>query len=148
MDILLTKSIDANIQELNAKTGDYRKKGSISIVFSSNTTDWTTQINPPVMLDDKDNYEVGLIDLETYYSFPNIDATNNRFIYYAGIIPKVVTLATGTYTISDINNAIQTAMRLNDDWNATTGTYFITITTNTPTLGSAITIVTGYSVDF
>jgi len=148
MDISVLKNIDGNIQELNAKTDDYKKKGSTSLVFSSNTTDWTTQITPPVVLDNKDNYEVGLIDLETYYSFPNIDTTNNRFIYYAGTLPKVVTIATGTYSISDINNAIQTAMRLNGDWNTTAGTYYVTITTNTPTLGSAISIATGYSVDF
>ena len=42
MDLMLTKNIDANIQELNEKTGDYKKKGSVSLVFSSNTTDWTT----------------------------------------------------------------------------------------------------------
>ena len=134
MDLALTRNMDANIQELNGKTGDYKKKGSTSLIFSSNTTDWKTQIFPPIILDNKDNYEVGLIDLETYFSFPNIDTTNNKFVYNVGATPKVITIATGSYAIVDINNTIQAAMRVNGDWNATAGTYYITITTNAPTL--------------
>ena len=148
MELMLTKNIDANIQELNAKTSDYKKKGAISLVFSSNTTDWTTQIYPAIVLDNRDNYEVALIDLETYYSFPNIDSTNNQFVYIVGSTPKVLTLPIGSYSIENINSTIQALMRVNGDWNAAAGTYYITITTNTPTLGSAISIATGYSVDF
>ena len=148
MDLALTKNIDANIQEINAKTADYRKKSGNSLIFSSNTTDWTTQIYPPLVLDNRDNYEVGLIDLETYYSFPNIDTTNNQFVYLVGSTPKVITIPTGAYSIDNVNNAIQAGMRVNGDWNASAGTYYITITTNPPTLGSTISIATGYSVDF
>ena len=148
MDLALTKNIDGNIQEINAKTGDYKKKGSVSLIFSSNTTDWTTQVSPPILFDNRDNYEVALIDLETYYSFPNIDTTNNQFVYIVGTTPKVITIPTGAYSIENVNNAIQAGMRVNGDWNASAGTYYITITTNPPTLGSTISIATGYSVDF
>src|SRR5579863_10213588 len=117
MELSATRNIDANIQELNDKTGDYKKKGSISLIFSSNTTDWSTQIYPPVILDNKDNYEVGLIDLETYYSFPNISAGNNQFVYYVGTLAKTITIPTGSYAIADINNTIQAGMRVNGDWN-------------------------------
>ena len=39
---------------------------------------------PPIQLDIKKDYEVALINLETYYSFPNIDRSNNCFSYSPG----------------------------------------------------------------
>ena len=56
-----------------------------------------------------------LINLETYYSFPNIDNSNNCFTYTPGanalwyniIIPE------GSYHVEDINEFIQQEMRKN-----------------------------------
>ena len=58
-------------------------------------------------------------NLETYYSFPNIDKSNNCFIYshnvdplrFDNIIPE------GSYHAEDINEFIQREMRTNNNNN-------------------------------
>ena len=50
-------------------------KRSFSAVVSDNKTRFKTWFKPPIQLDKKKDYEIALINLETYYSFPNIDPT-------------------------------------------------------------------------
>ena len=56
-------------------------KRSFSIVVSDNKTRFKTWLKPPIHLDKKKDFEIALINLETYYSFPHIDRSNNCFIY-------------------------------------------------------------------
>ena len=56
-------------------------KRSFSIVVSDNKTRLKTWFKPSIQLDKKKDYEIALINLETYYSFPNIDRSNNCFTY-------------------------------------------------------------------
>jgi hypothetical protein len=146
----IAKSLDENVNKISKQIDNYIKnKGSTSLVFSSKTTDWTTQISPPIVLDNKDNYEVGLIDLETYYSFYNITSVNNKFAYFNGTTNQIITLLPGIYSIIDINAAIQSAMQTLGDWNSGTQTYYITILINNTTLGSVVNITNpAYTVDF
>ena len=58
------------------------RKRSLSIVVSDNKTRFKTWFKPPIQLDKKKDYEIALINLETYYSFPNIDRFNNCFSYF------------------------------------------------------------------
>ena len=70
-------------------------------------------VKPTIQLDEKKDYEIALINLERYYSFPNIDYFKNCFIYrpcanalwYNIIIPE------GGYHVKDINDFIQRQMR-------------------------------------
>ena len=63
-------------------------------------------VKPPFQLDKNKDYEIALINLETYYSFPNIDRSINYFTYSPGanapwfdiIIPE------GSYHVEDIND--------------------------------------------
>ena len=83
-------------------------KRSFSIVVSDNKTRLKTWFKPPIQLDKKKDYEIALINLETYYSFPNIDRSNNCFSYSPSanapwfdiIIPKV------SHHVEDINEFI------------------------------------------
>ena len=52
-------------------------KRSFSIVVSDNKTRFKTWFKPPIQLDKKKDYEIALMNLETNYSFPNIDRSNN-----------------------------------------------------------------------
>ena len=54
-------------------------KRSFSIVVSDNKTRFNTWFKPPIQLDKKKDYKIALISLETYYSFSNIDRSNNCF---------------------------------------------------------------------
>ena len=91
------------------------RKRSFSIVVSDNETRFKTWFKPPIELDKKNYYEIALISLETYYSFSNIDRSNNCFTYSPGanapwfdiIIPE------GSYHVQDINEVMQREMRKN-----------------------------------
>ena len=80
-------------------------KKSFSIVVGDNKTRFKTWFKPPVQLDNKKDDVIALINLETYYSFPNIDRSNNCISYSPGanapwfdiIIPE------GSYHVDDIN---------------------------------------------
>ena len=97
-------------------------KRSFSIVASDNKTRFKTWFTPPIQLDKKKDYQIALINLETYYSFPNIDRSNNCFSYSPGenaawfdiIIPE------GSYH-DDINEFIQREMRKNNHYDQTSG---------------------------
>ena len=97
-------------------------KRLFSIVVSYNKTRFKTWFKPPIQLDKEKDYEIALINLVTYYSFPNIDRSNNCFTYSPGanapwfdfIIPE------GSYHVEDINEFIQREMRKNDHYDKQT----------------------------
>ena len=88
-------------------------KRSFSIVVSHNKTRFKTSFKSPIQLDKKKDYEIALINLETYYSFPNIDRSNNCFSYSPGANTSRcdIIIAEGSYHVEDINEFIQREMR-------------------------------------
>ena len=77
-----------------------------SIVGSDNKTRFKTWFKPP--MDKNKDYEIALINLETYYSFPNIDRSNNCFIYSPNHDPLWfdIIIPEGSYHVEDINEFI------------------------------------------
>jgi len=61
-------------------------KTSTQILVSENSTKIKMTFNPPIELDCTRKYEMALVNLETYYSFPNISDENNVFRYSSGFI--------------------------------------------------------------
>ena len=63
---------------------------------------------------------MALLNLETYYSFPNIDATNNNFKYSpdGGSNWFTVTIPEGSYEIRDIDAAIKQHMKTNGHYDS------------------------------
>jgi len=59
-------------------------KTSTQIVVSENSTKIKTTFNTPLELDRTRKYEMALVNLETYYSFPNLSDENNVFRYSPG----------------------------------------------------------------
>ena len=96
------------------------------MVVSDNKTRFKTWFKPPIQRDKKKHYEIAFTNLETYYSFPNIDRFNNCFSYSPGanapwfdiIIPE------DSYHVEDINEFIHRQMRKNGHYDKET----ITIT--------------------
>ena len=84
-------------------------KRSFSIVVSRNKTRFKTLFKPPIQLYKKKEYEIALINLETHYSFPNIDRSNNCFTYSPNIDPlwSHIIIPEGSYHVEDINEFIQ-----------------------------------------
>ena len=48
-------------------------KTSFQVIVSGNQSSFNTLFNPKIELDRNKVYEIALVNLETYYSFPNID---------------------------------------------------------------------------
>ena len=62
-------------------------KRSFQIVVSDNKTRFKTWFKPQIQQDKKRDYEIALINLVTYYSFSNIDNSNNCFTYSPNLKP-------------------------------------------------------------
>jgi len=54
---------------------------STQIVVSENSSKIKTNFNPPIELDRMRKYEMASVNLETYYTFPNLSDENNVFRY-------------------------------------------------------------------
>jgi hypothetical protein len=80
------------------------------------TTINTVYFEPTIRLDSSD-YEIGLINLETYYSFPNVDSRNNKFRYYskAKSTYVILTLDTGAYDIKELYAALKAMLETMGD---------------------------------
>jgi len=76
---------------------------------SDNKTRFTTQFIPHIQLKKNKGYEIALVSLETYYSFPNITEENCGFMYSPdeGRTWFVIFVPEGSYDIEDINKVIQ-----------------------------------------
>jgi hypothetical protein len=122
----------------------------LQIVVSSNKTRFKTRFNPPIQLNKKKSHEIALVNLETYYSFPNVDATNNYFRYSpdGGSSWVEIYIPIGSYDITDINETIQLKMRQNGHYDRGNEEYHITISANSNTLKSVLLLGGNYQVDF
>lgn len=118
-------------------------KENMSVILTSSTTAWTTKFSPPLYLNPKKKFEMALVDLETYYSIPNITTANNLFVYAKDNVKHRVHLPVGSYEITDIDGAIQRQLELRG--HSDSG---IKLTVNTATLRSIIHIAnSAYKVD-
>ena len=77
MDALLEKIV-LNTENIARNT---EPKESFSILLSERSSQIRTKFHPLIQLDKGKKYEMALVNLETYNSFPNIDSTNNNCRY-------------------------------------------------------------------
>ena len=85
------------------------QKRSFSVVVSDNKTRFKPWFKPLIQLYKRKYYEIALINLEMYYSFPNIDYYNNCFAYSPDANTQwfVLLIPQGSYHVEDINEFIQ-----------------------------------------
>ena len=124
-------------------------KRSFSVVVSDNKTRFKTWFKRPIQLDKKKDYEIAFINLKTYYSFPNIDRSNNCFSYSPGAnTPWFDIIPEGSYNVEDINEFIQREMRKNGHYDNANDKDNIEISANTNTLKYEMFLKNNYEVDF
>ena len=74
------------------------------------STDFTVAYNPPIYLDEGDNYEISLIKSSQYYSWTNISQQQgNNFFEWSrdnGSSWETIVFGDGNYSISEINDHI------------------------------------------
>ena len=125
-------------------------KTSFQIIVSGDKSSFNTSFYPKIELDRKKVYEVALVNLETYYSFPNIDDSNNTFVYShdQGQTWTKIKIPIGSYEIDDINNYLRSEMERLGHYDEVNNEPFINISANSNTLKSILIIGKGYQVDF
>lgn len=74
------------------------------ICITGNSSNLKCTLFPPYDLSSSSEWEMGLLDLMTYNSIPNIEENINNNIYFSNGVE--VSLPTGSYEIEDINNFI------------------------------------------
>ena len=97
---------------------------------------FTTRLNPALELDRDKEYEIAPVNLETYYSFPNIDETNNVFVYSPdnGNSWVKIKIPEISYETDDINNTIKHEMEKRGHYDRVNEDYCIDISANSNTL--------------
>ena len=87
-------------------------KTSYQIIVSDRKSRFKTRFNSTLQVDKDKEYEIALVNLQTYYSFPNIDETNNVFVYSPenGNSWVKIIIPEGSYEIDDINSTIHHKM--------------------------------------
>jgi len=134
------------------------RKLQLRLWFQINSTNIKMTFNSPIKLDRTRKNEMVLVDLETYYSFPNLSDENNVFRYSPGFseVGKgdegdstrqrewvEVQISEGSYDLIDIAETIKIAMKRNGHNDES-----IKITANTNTLKSVSEIQGDFQVDF
>lgn len=77
---------------------------SYTFTLSQRSSVLSAKIYPPIILNENNNYAIGLVNFVSYNSIPNVDSTNNVFHYDDN---KTIILPEGTYEIRDIDNYIR-----------------------------------------
>jgi hypothetical protein len=146
--------MESNLQKIADNTERIARytepKTSFYILLSDKTSRLRTRFNPPIEFEKDKTYEMGLVNLETCYSFPNIDATNNAFSYSpnGGGMWVTINIPEGCYEITDINEYVQRTMKENEHYDSVNNVYNIKIEANNNTLKTVVHIAENYMVDF
>lgn len=87
---------------------------SRSIVLTSDNSVFHTEFYPYIKLNKDAYHELALVELDMYHSIPNIDETNNLFVYeYDGKVHEIE-IPTGSYEIEAINQFIEKSFTVNN----------------------------------
>ena len=132
------------VQLLEKIAENTRPRESMSVIIRGNKTKIVTQHSPLIQLDKTRGWEMALIDLETYYSFPNIDDKNNSTKWSKdGSVWHVIQLPKGAYDLSRVEEVIQTKVARRGG--AKKGKQ---IRGDNITLKCVIKLAAGYRIDF
>ena len=139
------------LQSINTTLTKLAKpKNSLQLIVSNNKSEFTTRFESPIYLDPESIYEVALVNLETYFSFPNIDDSNNtmRYSVDGGKVWIGLQIPEGCYELTQISKSIQNFMKQKGHINKDTDEPYITISSNSSTLKSIMEITGKCQVDF
>ncbi|KAK9707743.1 hypothetical protein QE152_g27658 [Popillia japonica] len=82
---------------------------SHTFTLKSTSSEFSSTYYPPIELDPRYEYALGLIGLHTYNTIPNIRVGQNKF-YYDN---QVLTIPTGAYEVTDIEEFLQNSLAPN-----------------------------------
>ena len=148
--VILFSHYKKMVQLLKQIVNIIEPKRSFSVIVSENKTRFKTWFKPRIQLVKKKDYEIALINLERYNSFPNIDNSNNCFTYTPGAnaLWYTIIIPEGSYHVEDINSFIQREWRKTGHYDKANDKDNIEISANNNTLKSEIYLRNNYEVDF
>lgn len=93
---------------------------SITLTLSGDSSLLEAEYFPPIELDERYQYECGLVDFQTFNCIPNVDEENNKIVF-RGIYKESekesssfeITIPTGSWEISDIAAFIRSRLPQN-----------------------------------
>ena len=131
---------DEYLHHLERIVDNTRGRNGYQLIASGIDSRIVTVFDQPIKLDPKRHYELALLNLETYYSFPNINETNNklRFRAKAADVWTAVTIPIGCYEVNAIGAVIASQV----------GGDKIVLKANLNTLKCVLCIKDTYEVDF
>ena len=137
MEIKLLEKLDQLIKNTGPKE---QQTFNVSI----NKSEFTTVFNPTLVLDSDKQYEMALMNLQTWYSFQNISSDNNilKYIDMKTDTTKKIEIPPGSYEIQGLNREILRQLSANEDEGA------FELTANTNTFKSILHIKENYKVLF
>ena len=110
---------------------------SLSFTLSGNTSVISKDVYPEVKLDDDAPYYIGLVDLEVFNSFPNVDVENNRLnVKRQANTAEEIVIPVGCYEIAQLNEYLKSKL----------GESNFSLTANLPTAQTVIS--SKYEIDF
>ena len=93
------------------------------------------------------DYTIALRSFITYYSIDNVNNTNNKIIYFDGLLWKEIVFPNGLYEINQINDEIVRQLSLELDFTDSSQSPII-LEPNEATGHSIIRLTNGYKIDF
>lgn len=112
---------------------------SLTLTLTGKSSVLSVQYFPPIDLHDNE-YELGLINFETYNTIPNINSTNNKFYFNN----EVITIPEGSYELDAINVALQREILKRHPKDNIEETFLLRANNNT----MKSEILTKYQIDF
>ena len=116
---------------------------SFRVVLTGIGSRLDTKFIPPLDFRVGCKYEIALVSLETYFSFPNIQASNNKLKVYINQKWEEIIIPIGCYELEDINLEIQ--RQIVDKKGKKDA---VTLTPNLNTFKCIMTLSEGVKVDF
>ena len=137
-------SNDQIIKLLQEIVHNTRPKQSLQLIVAGNKSEIIDNYSTPLKLNPKSQYEIALVNLETWHSFPNIDKSNNKLKYSNdnGVTWHVLYIPEGCYELDELDKEIERQLKLKKHL------VNIKLTSNTSTLKSIMEISGNFKVDF
>ena len=105
----LSNSVERVLQKIDNHLTQPKKHPSHYITVSTKTSSIQTIFSPPIIFPPGCSYEMACCSVETYYSFPNIDESNNKVKVSCdeGKNWTVLEIPKGCYEIKAINKTLK-----------------------------------------
>lgn len=83
---------------------------SVTVTLNGNSSVLEADFFPPIILNEKYQYECGLIDFQSFNCIPNIDEENNNIVFEKSTDHFKITIPTGSYEIIDIFSFVKSKL--------------------------------------